>query len=406
MKISSPTEKLISVFFTLAIIFSFVRKLSSEFYFYYDLAEKLFPVLLLGLYIVFIKIYNFKRHAIIVYIFGLYLLIGIGTTIINNGKLSVVIYQIYHELKFPLIVSSCILITLKRDYEKPMSLMIKFMLTFSLILVIFRFGMSSTYDAIFSNGAHKGAGDFGSADLKRYAGFFWHPSQLAIFCILSVLFFDYHKRSLNTAEYILWTMFSIILLLLTVQRFELLIFVSIYSIILLLKILKIKSLALPQITAIALLVILLIIPALYFKEIFILSGFSEVPRFVFYKQAYIYLLDSQFLGVGWGNLGSHAAADMTSVYNTGPLSNYWWVKEGLYFYDTYWPHVIGETGIFAVVTLIIFCLMLHKAISTLHGRLVFFVLIMSSIFSSNLQSIFYLTIVTWFILHFEQRKAD
>lgn len=406
MKISVPAEKTIWLFFILVIFFAFIRKLSSELYSYYDLLEKIFPIVLLGLYAVFSKIYNFRSNAIVFYVFALYLIIGIGITLVNNGKVTIILYQMYHELKFPLIVSASILVTLKRDYTKPMSLMIKFILTLSLFLVAFRYGMPTFYDAIFSNGAHKGAGDFGSADLKRYAGIFWHPSQLAIFCILSILFLNFNKRSLSPTEYILWTMLAIALLLLTAQRFELLIFILIYIMTLFVKILNFKNIPVPQATVIGLIILLLIIPALYFQEIFIRSGLSEVPRFVLYKQAYIYLLDSQFFGVGWGNIGSHAAADMTNVYDIGPLSRFWWAKEGLYFYDTYWPHVIGETGIFAVIVLITFCYKLHKAIKTIHGRLAFFLLIMSSIFSSNLQSIFYLTIITWFILCFERVEAN
>jgi hypothetical protein len=406
MKISAPAERLLWIFFILATCFAFVRKMSGELYFYYDLLEKLLPIILLGLYITFIKVYNIKDHTTLACIFGLYLLIGIITTLVNSGSISIVFYQMYHELKLPLIVTASILIPLQHDYKKPMFLVIKFILIVSLVLIIFRYGMSSLYDAIFSNGAHKAAGDFGSADLKRYAGIFWHPSQLAIFCILSSLFFHFHKRNLRRPEYILWTTLAIMLLLLTTQRFELLIFTLIFSIISLVTILNRKSIPLPLVTSMALLTLLLIVPAFYFQEIFTRSELSEVPRFIFYKQAYIYLLDSHFLGVGWGNIGSHAAADMTNIYDIGPLSGFWWAREGLYFYDTYWPHVIGETGILAVLVLITFCYKLHKSIKTIHGQLAFFLLIMSSIFSSNLQSIFYLITVTWFILYFEGRKTN
>jgi hypothetical protein len=122
---------------------------------------------------------------------------------------------------------------------------------------------------------------------------------------------------------------------------------------------------------------------------------------VYLVESLFTLVDSHYLGAGWGTIGSHAAADVAKVYEYNSMKDIWWIKLGQYFYDTYWPHVIGETGLPGFFLLLLSMVFMIRALKRREASLLMFILIMTSSLSSNAQSLYHLTVFGWFILLLE-----
>jgi hypothetical protein len=129
------------------------------------------------------------------------------------------------------------------------------------------------------------------------------------------------------------------------------------------------------------------------------------PRNVFLVEALFTLVESNYWGAGWGTIGSHAAADVANVYEYNAMKDIWWVKLGQYFYDTYWPHVIGETGLPGFYLLLLSMVFMIRALKRPESSILMFVLILTSALSSNAQSLYHLTVFGWFILLLENTPA-
>ena len=132
----------------------------------------------------------------------------------------------------------------------------------------------------------------------------------------------------------------------------------------------------------------------------ILDNFNS-PRMVYLVESLFTLVDSRYLGAGWGTIGSHAAADVANVYEYNSMKDIWWIKLGQYFYDTYWPHVIGETGLPGFFLLLLSMVFMIRALKRREASLLMFILIMTSSLSSNAQSLYHLTVFGWFIMLLE-----
>ena len=129
---------------------------------------------------------------------------------------------------------------------------------------------------------------------------------------------------------------------------------------------------------------------------YVLENF-ESPRVIFLVEAVFELFESNFWGAGWGTIGSHSAADVANVYEYNAMKDLWWVQLGQYFYDTYWPHVIGETGIPGYFLLLLSMTFMVCALKRPEASLLLFLLLLTSALSSNAQSLYHLTIFGWFI---------
>jgi hypothetical protein len=127
----------------------------------------------------------------------------------------------------------------------------------------------------------------------------------------------------------------------------------------------------------------------------------QSPRTVFLVEALFTLVETDYWGAGWGTIGSHAAADVAKVYEYNAMKDIWWVKLGQYFYDTYWPHVIGETGLPGFILLLFSMAFMIRALRRPEASILMFVLILTSALSSNAQSLYHLTVFGWFILLLE-----
>lgn len=393
-------SRIVILFTVICITFSYVRKFNAELYSLYSVLEKsiiFFAIVLILLK--FSRITYASRKALLCFI--AYILIASLVSLLNGFGLKVIAYQSFHDAKFILLFLALTLafngaVTVQ---SKVVSAFIGSVIFLCFIDVFFRIVMPGTYDSLYFNGAHKQTGDGSLTDLVRHSGIFWHPSQLAFFCISAIyvlLVIDISKR------YMVLGIFSLLaLLLLSHQRFELL---SMLVSFLVFFLFRQKDGLLRNCVVLANATCLLIIT---FISVGLLGNSDQIltiPRFVYFNKASEFILESNFLGSGWGTIGSHAAADITYAYQTIEWQGYWWIKLGLFYYDTFWPHVIGETGILGVALLLS---MIHFTAKSLMSNLavsylLFFTL--SGVMSSNLQSMFYLLIFISTLLIIETKS--
>jgi len=92
---------------------------------------------------------------------------------------------------------------------------------------------------------------------------------------------------------------------------------------------------------------------------------------------------------------------VANVYEYNAMKDLWWIKLGQYFYDTYWPHVIGETGLPGFFFLLLSMVFMIRAFRRPEASILMFVLILTSALSSNAQSLYHLTVFGWFIMLLE-----
>jgi hypothetical protein len=99
-----------------------------------------------------------------------------------------------------------------------------------------------------------------------------------------------------------------------------------------------------------------------FIELFIdQSGLLQVsqsidPRIVFYYNSFIVFFDNFPFGSGFGTFGGYAAANFNqSLYNELNFGNFSWYNQNIFLTDTYYPHVIAETGLLGVFCFVGFC---------------------------------------------------
>ena len=394
--------------FVITILFTFIKKISLELSSYYFSIIRVLPFLCIFV-LVQKKIYLRPEVRIILVYLAALLSWGTLITIVNGKDIVSIPYQYYHEIKYTVIfvllygISTSSKILSDRNFNR----FVLFIYLLCILDLIFREVNSSLYDNIYIDGGHKGFGDLGDFGIIRHAGIFWHSSQLAFFSSLVLLYyydslFSIHTRSLKK---LLIIFLSIVMILASKQNFELL---SIFLTLLLAMSVKfkfIKSNWLSPITLFILFFSLIIVPAVMYFANLGLGELADAPRFIFFKYAYQELLNSNLLGSGWGTLGSHAAADVTNAYDTIIWQQYWWVKEGLYFYDTFWPHIIAELGIPGLLISIVLMSRIASLFQSLNSKLMYLFLVLTSLSTSNVQSFFYLIVAFTIILASERKYS-
>ena len=237
--------------------------------------------------------------------------------------------------------------------------------------------------------------------LPRSAGWFWHPSQIALFFIITTVFFIVEHRKGNIKFIFSMVFLSVFFVFISIQRLELF-----FLCLILLTFWLCRYINLDYRPYLAGTVFLLFGGVILFiitdesNFWWILDNFKS-PRMVYLVESLFTLVDSRYLGAGWGTIGSHAAADVAKVYEYNSMKDIWWIKLGQYFYDTYWPHVIGETGLPGFFLLLLSMVFMIRALKRREASLLMFILIMTSSLSSNAQSLYHLTIFGWFIMLLE-----
>lgn len=73
---------------------------------------------------------------------------------------------------------------------------------------------------------------------------------------------------------------------------------------------------------------------------------SAAARIVFYYNSVLIAKDYFPMGSGFGTFGGQAAVVFDSdIYSQLGFYQYYWYRNRIFLTDTFWPHVLGETGI-------------------------------------------------------------
>lgn len=379
----------------LELIFVFIRKFSPEIYTLFDAIEKIIPVLLAPVAILAYKHCTSKvKIAVLLYL--AYLLWGVIVSIINNATWSVIFYQLFHETKFLLICLPVFYFNFEFKYEETIRVLLKFIVIASIALVIFQVLLPSVYEIIFPNGGHHEKGFVFDMIVDRNVGIFWHPSQTGYFSLLLII--TLFRSGLNEITDKPLMILSFLLLVSSIQRLEFFVLTLVLALMLVSNGNdRVKNtlcnVSVPILT-------LIVVSCLFFFSDYIYFASLELgsPRMIMYSESIFYLEQTLFLGAGWGTIGSHAAADLTSAYLYSDISDSWWWSEGRFLYDSFWPHVIGETGILGCVLLLSSLGTFVWALNLNGGKILFLAFIVTTFMSSNIQSIFFLVVLSFFIL--------
>ncbi len=384
--------------FVALLIGDFLSKISTSLFIPFDNGSKLFPLIAIAMLMGFMRVkMNFYWWAA-TGLYVLYLLYGVLVSYLHNKGLKLIAVQFYHEIKFFPMIAVCGLCQADKrwfDISKKIVTGIAFV---SVPLVIFQFVAPSVYTAIFPDGGHINMADLGSLVIQRGAGYFWHGANLAMFATSAfVMIAALYRRGLIEKCMLELTVLTL-LLLLTIQRFEWVLHGLVVLILLMRRYLDFDFR--PYLTYVFMGMFLI-----FFFYVIADSNnywalyenfYNERAEFLFH--AFWELDASNYLGAGWGTIGSHTAKDIADVYQYNGMKDLWWVREDkAYFYDTYWPHVIGETGVPGVLFLVLSMTMLLRALRSPEAVLIAFVFFLGSAFSSCTQNLLFLVINGWFI---------
>lgn len=351
-----PKEHLLLVWATLIFLTPFFKKFNlGNFSSLFDKFEEiafilLFPSIIQGFHILI------KRPWGIVSIlsFGLYLIFGIlSWTLSAQLSAKALFFQFLLELKLPLTILA-IIGTGKLIYIwNKLQPFLKALLFISIPLILWQFLLPNSYDSVFPAGKHQGLFFTSFYALPRASGVFWHPGQLGL--ISGILFGVYFIswRFEKKSSDMIWCLISFLILLTTLSRNEIaaafLGLIIIYFFLLKTEIIGGKLIA--------------FILACFIFYFLIWPVFSTYLTFVFYKFGLnnpyqtisaraLFYIDSVSLaninppfGVGFGGFGGHGANIFDSpYYKYLNYNSLWWFKKRLFLTDTFWPHVLGETG--------------------------------------------------------------
>ena len=387
--------------FILELFFLFVKKIDGTIYGYFDAIEKLYPIIAILLLTAFIKPKLNRHWWVALGFYSAYVLYGILISLAHQKGMKIILVQLYHELKFFPMMLLFAMVRCDERWSKRTMNVIKTIIILTIMLIIFQLAMPGLYDTVFKNGGHFEKAHIAGMLLPRSVGWFWHPSQIALFFMITIVFFIVEHRKGNIKFIFSMVFLSVFFVFISIQRLELF-----FLFLILLTFWLCRYINLDYRPYLASTVLLLfggvILYIISDKSNFwwILDNIKS-PRMVFLVESLFTLVDSDYLGAGWGTIGSHAAADVAKVYEYNSMKDIWWIKLGQYFYDTYWPHVIGETGLPGFFLLLLSMVFMIRALKRREASLLMFILIMTSSLSSNAQSLYHLTIFGWFIMLLE-----
>ncbi|MCP3688542.1 MAG: hypothetical protein GY784_09015 [Gammaproteobacteria bacterium] len=398
---TSLVPQLLFGMFLLEIFFLFVKKIDGPVYGAFDAIEKLYPLIAILLLGAFIKPRLNRYWWMALGFYTAYVIYGVLISIAQQKGVKIILVQLYHELKFFPMMLLFAMVRCDESWSGRTMKIVKWLISLTILLMVFQLAAPGLYDRLFQNGGHFEQGYIVGMSMPRLVGWFWHPGQIALFFIIVAIFFIVEHRKGNI-KYINFCVFCCVLfVVISIQRFELLIMLVVLLTLLVYRYSSIDYR--PYLAGIVLLffasgVLYLLTDVANFW--WLLENLKS-PRIVFLVEGLFAMTESNYWGAGWGTIASHAAADVANVYEYNDMKDIWWVKFGQYFYDTYWPHVIGETGLpgFFLLLFSMSCMIL--ALKRPEASLLMFVLIMTSTLSSNAQSLYHLTVFGWFILLLE-----
>jgi hypothetical protein len=387
--------------FILELFFLFVKKIDGTIYGYFDAIEKLYPIIAILLLTVFIKPKLNRHWWVALGFYTAYVLYGILISLAHQKGMKIILVQLYHELKFFPMMLLFAMVRCDERWSKRTMNVIKTIIILTIVLIVFQLAMPGLYDTVFKNGGHFEKAHIAGMLLPRSVGWFWHPSQIALFFMITTVFFIVEYRKGNIKFIFSMVLLSVFFVSISIQRLELFFLFLVLLTCWLCRYINLDYR--PYLAGSVLLLFSGVILYIISDESnfwWILDNIKS-PRMVYLVESLFTLVDSHYLGAGWGTIGSHAAADVAKVYEYNSMKDIWWIKLGQYFYDTYWPHVIGETGLPGFFLLLLSMVFMIRALKRREASLLMFILIMTSSLSSNAQSLYHLTVFGWFILLLE-----
>lgn len=340
--------------------------------------------------------------------FSFFILLGIISGVFYNANPLAVILQLLLNFKWVIITIAFSHQTalLHKDKNRFINFL-KIVIISSLLLGFLKIFFDKFYSQIFDGEDFEEKIDLYFFHIYRATGIFWHSSQLATFSVVAFIFFYLLQKDL------LFSFLSFLLLLISVQRQEILAFISLIPLIPFIQKLKLKKQLKVYVSLFTLfpLVILSIILILIDSG-YILNFIDETidPRIIFAVFGVDIANNAFPLGSGFGTYAGHAAEVFKSpLYDKYVFDTFWWYKEGFYLTDTFWPNIFTEAGYIGLIFYYLsFVALSYYLIKKCNDRaLPFFIavfyLLLVSITSPNMNDAFSLFLIVLIYLFCSQK---
>ncbi|WP_152604632.1 hypothetical protein [Vibrio campbellii] len=375
----------------------------------------LIPFLIKGL------IYHFREYNVIAKYFYIYMCFSIISAFWYFSPMKAVLLQLVLESKLIIYFYLFSVLSMK-EHEKLITRFyktIKVILILSLPILIMQLFFPGIYYSIFSYGADNASFKLMGFSIPRGTGLFWFSGQLAVFSSIAVVvFFSEFLISNNSKR---WLFLSSLVLLCTFQRFEILLtLISISGLYMLsgkCKSILMKSVIVSIVLLCAFIVFVPIFKYVYFEYKLYDVVDSDIARIVFYVKSLGIALVNFPLGSGLGTFGGRASVVYGyDLYEDLNFSTYWWFLEGKYLTDTFWPHILGESGFGGLLSLGIFYSLIFKVSFDLVSKDkcliniiclgVVFIMLVNSLVSPNFyESISYVPMMLFFTFIFRRNLS-
>jgi hypothetical protein len=303
------------------------------------------------------------KHCIL--FLGIYASLGFLSNINNATSFLPAWVQLFLDLKiFALVLLFCH-IGKDINISKWMINFSKIILLFNIPFLIFQFLDPNAYFSVLG-GKLEGSGglQIGSHIYQRGAGVFWHPSQLAVFtCFTTYVFLQLKVKKI-------WIILASAQLLCTLQRQE--IFTLIVGLLLASMIFPTGERTKMRPVKILFSTVLLVIFGYTFVSIFSeslsdyvsMNLWSDEPRMVFFVNAFPLATGNFPLGSGLGTFGGYSAFLFdSSLYQRLGFEYYYWYREGIYMTDTFYPHILAESGYIGCICYVLSIIYLFRYLS-------------------------------------------
>jgi len=419
-------SNLLYFFIVLVLLQPFFRKF--EFFRYdtfFNLLDEIMlvilsPIAFKGMQVAF----NNKNLRMFFLLFLSYVVFGVFSSLYNSNPFLAVIYQLIDSVKFLLVLMIFLGAKLDAVERNKIVYFIKFVLVLSLFLTVFKYISITAYRNVFS-GSLLGLINSQGSFIYNSEGAFWHASEVAFFAASAFIFFYFGRWE---GHRIFWLTLSFLVLILAIQRQELasmLIAIFIYWLVFDASKSKTnKIIVLFYLFGMASLFILVNLPSIttyLFAEIRNLGldyvEYSEAARIVMLRDSAFIASEYFPLGSGLGSFGGLGAyVANRDLYEELLYNAYYWYREDMFLLDVGWSQVIAEAGWigFSIYILAIYNLLIYfrNQVTTDFGIeskvafCIFITFLINSITSSNLTSIFFLTLSFFWIALIGKDKSQ
>lgn len=310
--------------------------------------------------LLFLMIFIFKERAfplvskICIFGFFGYLILGFVSYFLRGGVSSGVIIQSILNAKFILLLLFVVSYGAENIIRREF---INVILVLNISCIAFEIVLPGLYYSMFSGTSE--ASVIPGTSISRFSGAFIHPGQMAFFLIAYIFLCVFNKIQAGTPFGFLFYS-SVLMLLLSGQRVEILFFPVLMA---LYFFLSIKGIALGVYLIVGVALSLVVCSVLFPVVMDSFSVFFDAtlldkevaPRSLLLRES-LYLADHFFpFGSGFATFGSaQSLTDAKAVYDLTYLPGLWWFDNGMYLFDFFWGSVIGESGYIGLASYVMF----------------------------------------------------